>query len=246
MPRRSILVSATVTLCASLALGDDSKVFEPPISEPLSGSGVVVYDELCEKLFRLDDGTLLSFTGLQEYALGDHLLVSGELCLICLLTPCGSPYSALLGAEIVPLVPTEGPPASEPFSGCVEVVVLQTAEQCGALLLSEAGTLYWGGEFVTPEQAGLRFLAQGVLAPKFQVLCPAEPVDKTYPFFLELTLGGCLGDLDADGVVDGSDLGLLLNSWNASCLVQDPCIADLDGSGTVDAGDLGVLLAAWS
>lgn len=47
-------------------------------------------------------------------------------------------------------------------------------------------------------------------------------------------------DLDADGRVDGVDLGLLLGSWG------QPGPADLDGSGVVDGGDLGVLLAAWT
>lgn len=239
-------LSSCLSFTPSLCHGDDSKVFEPPISEPLSGPGVVVYDELCEKLFRLDDGTLLSFSGLQEFAIGEHLLVSGDVCLICLLSPCGSPYSALLGAVAVPLVPAGDPPPSEPFVGCVEVVLSPPAAQCGALLMSESGTLYWGGGYVTLEQVGLRFLATGLLSPDLLVLCPAEPVDTTFPFFTELTLDGCTGDLDVDGRVDGADLGLLLNSWNASCLVQDPCNADLDGSGTVDAADLGILLAAWS
>jgi len=112
--------------------------------------------------------------------------------------------------------------------------------------MSDSGTLYWGGEYVSVEQAGLRFMAEGLVSPNLVVLCPHEPVDLTFPFFTELTLGGCLGDLDADGVVGGADLGLLLNAWGSSCLVQDPCLADLDGNGSVDAADVGLLLAAWS
>jgi len=49
-----------------------------------------------------------------------------------------------------------------------------------------------------------------------------------------------LGDLNADGAVDGADLGLLLGVWGSS----DPS-ADLDGSGVVDGADLGLLLGAW-
>ena len=49
-----------------------------------------------------------------------------------------------------------------------------------------------------------------------------------------------LGDLNNDGVVDGTDLGLLLGSWGRSGA------ADLDESGTVDGTDLGLLLGAWT
>ena len=50
----------------------------------------------------------------------------------------------------------------------------------------------------------------------------------------------CQGDLDADGQVGGSDLGLMLVAWGT----DDPT-ADLDGDGLVSGGDLGLLLVAW-
>ncbi len=49
------------------------------------------------------------------------------------------------------------------------------------------------------------------------------------------------GDLNGDGVVDGADLGLLLNAWG-TC---GGCAADLNGDGTVDGADLGLLLSNW-
>jgi len=51
----------------------------------------------------------------------------------------------------------------------------------------------------------------------------------------------CPGDLNGDGIVDGADLGSLLNAWGG-CL---DCVADLNGDGVVDGADLGVLLNAW-
>ncbi|MCA9284616.1 MAG: proprotein convertase P-domain-containing protein [Phycisphaerales bacterium] len=51
--------------------------------------------------------------------------------------------------------------------------------------------------------------------------------------------GTCVGDLNDDGAVDGSDLGVLLGQWGG------PGSADFDNSGTVDGADLGTLLAAW-
>lgn len=50
----------------------------------------------------------------------------------------------------------------------------------------------------------------------------------------------CVGDLDGDGVVSGSDLGALLGVWGSS----DPA-ADLDDDGIVGGSDLGGLLGNW-
>ena len=46
-------------------------------------------------------------------------------------------------------------------------------------------------------------------------------------------------DLDGNGVVDGSDLAILLGSWEGSGS------ADLDGNGVVDGGDLAQILGSW-
>ncbi len=51
------------------------------------------------------------------------------------------------------------------------------------------------------------------------------------------------GDLDTNGAVNGSDLGILLVGWGAAGTCA---AADLNADGVVDAGDLGVLLANWS
>ena len=52
---------------------------------------------------------------------------------------------------------------------------------------------------------------------------------------------GLLGDLDGDGLVNGSDLGILLAAWDT-----DSDIADLNGDGIVNGQDLGLMLADWS
>jgi hypothetical protein len=48
-------------------------------------------------------------------------------------------------------------------------------------------------------------------------------------------------DFNGDGVVDGSDLGLLFAAWG-EC---KGCPEDLNGDGQVDGSDLGLLFAAW-
>ena len=56
-----------------------------------------------------------------------------------------------------------------------------------------------------------------------------------------LDLWGSLGDLDGDGCVGPSDLGILLSLWDAT----SPICGDLDGDGEIRAGDLGILLSNW-
>ncbi len=54
-------------------------------------------------------------------------------------------------------------------------------------------------------------------------------------------------DINGDGIVDGTDLGMLLLGWG-DCPPADgksPCVGDLDGDGAVTRADLGVLLSAW-
>jgi hypothetical protein len=51
---------------------------------------------------------------------------------------------------------------------------------------------------------------------------------------------GCVAaDLNCDGVVSGSDLGILLGQWGAAGS------ADLNGDGIVNGTDLGVMLGSW-
>ena len=51
----------------------------------------------------------------------------------------------------------------------------------------------------------------------------------------------CTGDLDADGVVNGADLGEFLSQWG----VCAGCSADFNGDGFVNGADLGTILSAF-
>jgi hypothetical protein len=50
---------------------------------------------------------------------------------------------------------------------------------------------------------------------------------------------GPVADLDGDGIVSGTDLGMLIAEWYQSGA------ADFDGNGIVDGHDLAVLLSYW-
>jgi|LauGreDrversion4_2_1035121.scaffolds.fasta_scaffold308262_2 formylglycine-generating enzyme required for sulfatase activity len=59
----------------------------------------------------------------------------------------------------------------------------------------------------------------------------------------------CVADLNGDRIVNGADLGVLLNAWGPCPNGTSGCPGDLDSdgsvSGSVDGADLGILLAAW-
>jgi hypothetical protein len=52
----------------------------------------------------------------------------------------------------------------------------------------------------------------------------------------------CVGDLNADGQRDGSDLGLVMASWGP---VTGLSVVDINRDGQVDGTDLGLLLSNW-
>jgi hypothetical protein len=52
----------------------------------------------------------------------------------------------------------------------------------------------------------------------------------------------CVGNVNGDSVVDGSDLGILLGTWG---VCPGTCAADFNRDGVVDGADLGVLLNSW-
>ena len=62
---------------------------------------------------------------------------------------------------------------------------------------------------------------------------------------LPATAQSCTGDLFANGVVDGADLGAMLSYWGP--LTSDPfsVASDLNRDGIINGGDLGLLLSNW-
>jgi len=53
-------------------------------------------------------------------------------------------------------------------------------------------------------------------------------------------------DLNGDGTVDATDLGIMLGAWgDCPSKGKSACVGDLDGDGAVTAADLGLLLGAW-
>jgi hypothetical protein len=80
----------------------------------------------------------------------------------------------------------------------------------------------------------------------WQPVAPSGHVGFGYAMTATLSDGRSgLGDLDGNGTVEGSDLGVMLSAWGDCPGAWAPCIADLDGNRSVDAADLGMLMANW-
>jgi TolB protein len=67
---------------------------------------------------------------------------------------------------------------------------------------------------------------------------PLDTLGKNDVFVSELARSPA--DLDGDGLVQASDLAILLGAWG------DASLADLDGDGVIGAGDIAVLLGEWN
>ncbi len=52
----------------------------------------------------------------------------------------------------------------------------------------------------------------------------------------------CVADVNADGIVNGADLGIVISFWGPVTVFPR---ADLTGDGVVNGSDLGILLSNW-
>ena len=71
----------------------------------------------------------------------------------------------------------------------------------------------------------------------------SEPLFQPHDWYLDnytVFAPSCVGDANADGVVDGADLGMLLGAWGGLA----PNL-DLNFDGAIDGADLGLLLGVW-
>ena len=55
----------------------------------------------------------------------------------------------------------------------------------------------------------------------------------------------CPGDILADAVINGADLGGLLSYWGPRTTAPFSVASDINGDGVINGGDLGLLLSAW-
>jgi formylglycine-generating enzyme required for sulfatase activity len=62
---------------------------------------------------------------------------------------------------------------------------------------------------------------------------------------LPATAQSCTGDIFANGVVNGADLGAMLSYWGPRTSDPFSIASDINGDGVINGGDLGLLLSNW-
>ena len=96
-----------------------------------------------------------------------------------------------------------------------------------------------GQTFVNFTHCG-RFSQYGCWSVLEWITQPTTPREQALIDYANGGVAPCPADLDGDGFVGGSDLGLLLIEWGRA-----DTAADLDGNGVVNGADIGVMLIAW-
>ena len=62
---------------------------------------------------------------------------------------------------------------------------------------------------------------------------------------LPATAQSCTGDIFANGIVNGADLGAMLSYWGPRTSDPFSVASDINGDGLINGGDLGLLLSYW-
>ena len=73
----------------------------------------------------------------------------------------------------------------------------------------------------------------------------ARDFDQSRYWTLCRSLSHCIADLNEDGIVNGSDLAMLLNKWGSDSADEACLSSDIDGNGQVGGSDLSILLSKW-
>jgi hypothetical protein len=124
------------------------------------------------------------------------------------------------------------------YGGTTQVIDSQICSNIPATQIN-AAIVDLGGNCLAPECSGCAD-SDGDGVPDYLDRCPGgdDRIDTNgngIPDACE-----CREDLNADGIVDGTDLGLILAVWGSGNR-----LADIDGNGLVNGADLGLLLSHW-
>jgi len=129
------------------------------------------------------------------------------------------------------VVPADLPPA----------VAVDAGSFHSLALLGDGSVRAWGGG--VPGASGYPHFGQSTIPAQLGV---ARQVSGGGYFSVGLSrrIADCPADLDANRVINGVDLAIILTEWGTDGGTQH-ADADIDASGSIDAGDLAAVLSAW-
>jgi hypothetical protein len=169
-----------------------------------------------------------------------------------------SPYFAIRAraelGDAPPVVAMTSPAAGASYSGGGIVPIRWTASDAEGLRDFDLQASYDGGRTWHPFAAGLSASARsydwrlpassGIADARVRVIArdtrfqvTSDGTNRSFGIVAGAASNGA--DLNGDGVVNATDLAILLGNWGAAGL------GDLDGNGIVGAPDLTALLSAW-
>jgi hypothetical protein len=93
----------------------------------------------------------------------------------------------------------------------------------------------------TPSSAQFESALASLASIRISAEFGSEQGEETVDLDSVVLVGPCPADINGDGVVDASDLAIVLGAWGST----SDLTTDLDYSGVTDASDLAVLLGAW-
>lgn len=155
----------------------------------------------------------------------------------CLSVRC--PTRLIVGSQDTIVPPGTSDPMFDNLPGEAQLLSISGGYHCGfidsSILFCDSGSITRSAQLAIVRREATAFLLTHVAdraEMAAQAWGPAGPgtvrQDRPVP------------DLDADGRVNGADLGLLLLGFGG------PGRGDLDGNGTIDGGDVGLMLLAWN
>ena len=236
IPGRAAIWLARNAAIGRLADGDDPRVVSPGGNATLGGAANRLLQACTTETGIECDEPLEWFDGTASVVLGDGITPLGPdfTCERIVWNPAGR-VALTVNWVAIPIDPATGFSAEVRIVDAATDVVLWTSDQLVPDGGFEGKIAALTRTVVSSSNAGLRV----TWTPRGG----GEVAGYGYTMTAR-TAAACPGDLDGDGSVNGTDLGLLFAAWGP-CPIEAACPGDLNLDGVVGPEDLSALLGAW-
>ncbi|MFO0963143.1 MAG: hypothetical protein U0625_09590 [Phycisphaerales bacterium] len=262
-PRYTLRVEQTQSGCAPPCSASSPPCFashpEPGCNDVACCQSVCAQDPFCcsdnwdvgcaQRAVALCGGTLAAndnCAGALPLHIGETLTFDTILATVstpALPSSCDQGTGALIGSDVWYFYdPTRS--GNIVVSTCGSATNLRVAVytgQCGSLTMVACNS----SSVLCSPSTGARLQWQATCGTRYYIRVGGENTAEAGPGQVKLEGQGplcpvpCPADLNADGMVNGADIGLLLGNWGNSG------VGDVTGDGIVNGADIGALLGAW-